>query len=118
MNAALDVSGLVLWARLGCSEAERAHPQEVRANLHLRFRETPGACYSDALTETICYAELCGLVKNVCESGEFATVERMTMACHARLREYLGEAVAFTVELHKVHPPIPNLTGGVRFRLE
>lgn len=117
MKAILNVDGLVLWARLGCSAEERAHPQEVRASLRLEFRETPGACFSDQLEETICYAELCQRLKSVCESGEFATVERMAMACRETLLAYLGEAAEFEIEIHKVHPPIPNLTGGVRFRL-
>lgn len=116
-KTSLRVQDLSLWVRLGCSEPERAQPQEVRLSLEIQFRETPGACFNDELIETVCYAELSGRLKNHCETREFKTVEKMAMDCAERVQETIGLAHEFTIDVHKVRPPVPGLNGGVVFRV-
>jgi 7,8-dihydroneopterin aldolase/epimerase/oxygenase len=111
----MNVQDLSLWVRLGCTESERAHLQEVRVSIHIAFSEVPDACFSDELRGTVCYAELCSRLKNYCESREFKTVEKMAMGCSETVQTAVGSAHRFSVEIHKVRPPVPGLGGGVVF---
>lgn len=113
----MQVRDLSLWVRLGCSESERAQLQEVRLSIDISFSEVPGACFSDEIRETVCYAELSGQLKNYCESREFKTVEKMAMGCSEIVQSVVGSTHHFSVDVHKVRPPVPGLNGGVIFRV-
>jgi 7,8-dihydroneopterin aldolase/epimerase/oxygenase len=106
-----------MWVRLGCSEAERSHLQEVRVSLEIAFERVPQASISDRLEETVCYARLTDLLERYAKDREFATVEKLGFDFFRQLKDYILGPHQLTLHLHKVKPPIPNLQGGVVFTL-
>ena len=70
----LILSGLELWVKVGCSEAERAFPQrlEMDATLHLPLKD---AGWGDNLSATVDYAEACALIKKTVEPKTFKLAE-------------------------------------------
>lgn len=114
--SAIRIEELILAARLGCSEAERSKTQEVRVSVEIRFLKYPKGALTDSLNDTICYATISELIKRHCESREFHLVERMGHEIYGLVQERVGSAAHLGVSVHKVHPPVESLHGGVVFR--
>ncbi|MBK8870547.1 MAG: dihydroneopterin aldolase [Elusimicrobia bacterium] len=68
------LSGLELWLKVGCTDAERAFAQriEMDAALHLPLNE---AGRTDSLDATVDYAAACSLLKNTLEPRTFKLAE-------------------------------------------
>ena len=84
--------------------------------MELRFRDKPEAMVSDRLGDTVCYAELCSLIRRTCEAKEYHLIEKLADEIYRITRELTGSAAAVGVRVHKVRPPIENLKGGSIFR--
>src|SRR5690606_18212430 len=83
----LRVHRLALEVRLGCSEAERAVPQSVELDATIRFAEPPAGCTSDRLEDTVCYAELATVAREIVSAREFRLVEHLGHELHGAFRE-------------------------------
>lgn len=116
MTGTLSVREYSIGVHLGCTAHEREKPQEVRVSLTLRFQTLPMACESDRLSDTVCYAKLCEIVRDASEQKHFETVEHLGWRIHEALKG-LPSARVCRVVIHKVRPPIEDLRGGVRFEL-
>ena len=81
----------------------------------LDFANEPRACQSDQLEHTVCAAELAAALRGVGDSGEFALIEHLAWRLHAAAAHLLPEGTQLELELEKLAPPIPGLTGGVSF---
>ena len=115
----LRLEDLSLQVRLGNSEQERSQPQEVRISLEFRFPTAPGACISDDLDDTVCYAKVCEAIRSHLLSREFKLIERIAFECEDIVRECLPRSDApllFAVAIHKVRPPVAGVFGGAVFR--
>lgn len=102
--------------RLGCQAEERAHPQSVRVSIEIRFPRAPRGSVTDRLSDTLCYARLSELVTQVAQEREYQLVERLGTDILAATRRFVEERAEVVVEIHKVHPPVPGLLGGVVYR--
>jgi dihydroneopterin aldolase len=109
---ALRVQDLVLQVHLGCSAEERAKPQEVRVTLEFRFTEPPGGAVSDKIEEALCYAEVCTAVRRLTDSSEYCLIERLASEIYGVAAEMAGPAAQTAVRVHKVRPPVADLSGG------
>ncbi|MBK7842484.1 MAG: dihydroneopterin aldolase [Bdellovibrionales bacterium] len=114
--SALKIEELTLSVRLGCSKAERSKTQEVRVSVEIRFLKCPKGALTDSLNDTICYATVSEAIKRHCESREFHLVERMGYDIYGLVREIVGSTDDLGISVHKMHPPVENLRGGVIFR--
>lgn len=113
----LEIPAARLHVRLGCGEAERAMPQDVDLGVEVRFAARPSACESDELADTVCYAKLVEQARELCAGREFCTVEHLAYAIARRLRGELPADARLEVRVTKLHPPVAELSGGVRFTL-
>ncbi len=113
IQALLTIEDFSCECRLGCTVAEREFPQEVRASVEIAFAQTPKACLTDELKDTICYAEICESIRRTARSREFATVENLAQVVF----ETVKIPHPWRLTLHKVKPPVDGLLGGVKFRL-
>jgi dihydroneopterin aldolase len=104
-------------ARLGHRPDERAEPQDVLLSVSVDFDEPPAACGSDLLEDTVCGAELCEALVQVCESGEDALIEHLAARLYRATRALVPANAHVEVELVKVAPPIAGLEGGMSFVL-
>ena len=104
--------------RLGCEAPERAVPQAVDLALVIDFATAPAACTSDELADTVCYAELAGLAGAYCAAREFRLVERLAFELRDVVRTRLPHDARLALTVTKVAPPVPGLSGGVRFTID
>ena len=112
----LEIRELRLAVRLGCTAAERAVPQEVRASLVLRFDSPPRVCLTDRLEDTVCYAEIAEILTKKVRDREYQLVEKLGYELHSELLRRWPELGWAEIAMHKVRPPVPELQGGVVFR--
>jgi 7,8-dihydroneopterin aldolase/epimerase/oxygenase len=111
----LSVKEISAQVSLGCSAEERAVLQEVRVSLDLIFLNKPKACETDLLDDTVCYAKLTDGVLKVCSQQSYQTVEHMAFRIFEELRKTVPQDVKLQVSMHKLHPPLASLKGGVFF---
>ncbi len=113
----LEFEAARLHVRLGCSEEERRIAQDVDLGLAIRFAGAPAACETDALKDTVCYAELIELARDCAARREFRTIERLARELFVRLRPGLPSDAELWLRVTKIHPPVIGLAGGVAFSL-
>ncbi|MBM4265636.1 MAG: dihydroneopterin aldolase [Deltaproteobacteria bacterium] len=113
----LTVEAIELDVHLGCEAEERRVPQKVRLGLRVHFEAPPAACWTDSLGDTACYAELAATARDFCASREFRLVEHLAAALYDPLSARLPRGARLDLEVDKVAPPVPELRGGVRFRI-
>lgn len=111
----LEARDLRYRLRLGCSAEERARPQEVGISVEFRFDSTPIGMFSDELRDTICYAGLNEALERHFASREYKLIERVAGEVYLIARELARGAAKVAVRVHKLKPPVPNLTGGAVF---
>jgi len=101
----IEITGLSLYTHHGVSEAEREVGQRLVLDLRLDVGETD-ATATDALEDTIDYAEVCQLVALIAQQRSHKTLERLCSVVADRLLgDYELEGV--WVKATKPEPPIP-----------
>jgi dihydroneopterin aldolase len=104
-SVTIEITGLSLYTHHGVSEAEREVGQRLVLDLRLDVGETD-ATATDALEDTIDYAEVCQLVALVVQQRSHKTLERLCSVVADRLLgDYVLEGV--WVKATKPEPPIP-----------
>lgn len=98
---------LVFQCQIGALSFEQAFRQPLAIDLEL-FCKTLPACESDRLDETISYAEVYEVTRQVAEQSTFNLVERMAGAISARLLAEFSRVDAVEVTVRKPHAPIPG----------
>ncbi len=114
----LRMHRLELDVHLGCEADERARPQKVELDASLHFATPPGACRSDRLDETVCYAELAIVARELVARREFRLVEHLGQELLAAFRRRIRSEVRLDLTVRKVAPPVEGLLGGVSFTIE
>ncbi len=112
-KSSLYIEDYALGCHLGCTAEERKEPQEIRISLKISFFSQPKVCLSDKLEDTICYAKICTLMKSVVDEKHYSTVEHLGYQILTKLKIRFSSHYKFTLELHKVSPPVEGLLGGV-----
>jgi dihydroneopterin aldolase len=103
-SVTIEITGLSLFTHHGVSEAEREVGQRLVIDLRLDIGETD-ATVTDALEDTVDYAEVCQLVALVAQQRSHTTLERLCSTIADRLlADYDLEAV--WVKAAKPEPPI------------
>jgi dihydroneopterin aldolase len=103
-SVTIEISGLSLYTHHGVSEAEREVGQRLVLDLRLDIGETD-ATATDAIEDTVDYAEVCQLVALVAQQRSHRTLERLCSTIADRLlADYELEGV--WVKATKPEPPI------------
>ncbi|HEY1450178.1 MAG TPA: dihydroneopterin aldolase [Solirubrobacteraceae bacterium] len=101
----VEITGLSLYTHHGVSEAEREVGQRLVLDLRLDVGETD-ATVTDAIEDTVDYAEVCQLVALIAQQRSHKTLERLCSTIANRLlADYDLEGV--WVKATKPEPPIP-----------
>ncbi len=104
-SVTIEITGLSLYTHHGVSEAEREVGQRLVIDMRLDIGETD-ATVTDAIEDTIDYAEVCQLVALVAQQRSHRTLERLCSTIADRLlADYELEGV--WVKASKPEPPIP-----------
>jgi dihydroneopterin aldolase len=100
----VEITGLSLYTHHGVSEAEREVGQRLVLDLRLDVGETD-ATVTDAIEDTVDYAEVCQLVALIAQQRSHKTLERLCSTIANRLlADYELEGV--WVKASKPEPPI------------
>ena len=103
-SVTVEISGLSLYTNHGVTEAEREIGQRLVLDLRLDVGET-AATVTDAIEDTVDYAEVCQLVALIAQQRSHKTLERLCSTIADRLlADYDIEAV--WVKASKPEPPI------------
>jgi 7,8-dihydroneopterin aldolase/epimerase/oxygenase len=103
-SVTIEITGLSLYTHHGVSEAEREVGQRLVVDLRLDVGESD-ATVTDAIEDTIDYAEVCQLVALVAQQRSHRTLERLCATIAGRLlADYELEGV--WVKATKPEPPI------------
>jgi 7,8-dihydroneopterin aldolase/epimerase/oxygenase len=101
----IEITGLSLYTRHGVSEAEREVGQRLVIDVRLDLGESD-ATATDAIEDTVDYAEVCQLIALVAQQRSHRTLERLCSTIANRLlADYELESV--WVKATKPEPPIP-----------
>ena len=104
-SVTIEITGLSLYTHHGVSEAEREVGQRLVIDMRLDIGETD-ATVTDAIEDTIDYAEVCQLVALVAQQRSHRTLERLCSTIADRLlADYELEGV--WGKASKPEPPIP-----------
>jgi dihydroneopterin aldolase len=115
-SSILHIRKLRLMVHLGCTAEERKTLQPVELDIMLRFHGLPAGTESDNLSETICYSEIAGLLRELISKKEFNLIERLALELFQALKEKIPTASAETwISAVKLNPPVQDLNGGVSF---
>ena len=79
------------------------------------FSTSPQGEETDLIDHTLCYDEVCKMVRDSLSHKEFHLIEKMGRDCLVALREKIPKTTLLQVTLHKVQPPIKDLLGGVQY---
>jgi 7,8-dihydroneopterin aldolase/epimerase/oxygenase len=100
----IEISGLSLYTHHGVSEAEREVGQRLVIDVRLDLGESD-ATATDAIEDTVDYAEVCQLIALVAQQRSHKTLERLCSTIANRLlADYELEGV--WVKASKPEPPI------------
>jgi dihydroneopterin aldolase len=103
-SVTVEITGLSLYTHHGVSEAEREVGQRLVLDLRLDVGETD-ATVTDAIEDTVDYAEVCQLVALIAQQRSHKTLERLCSTIADRLlADYDLEGV--WVKAAKPEPPI------------
>ena len=103
-SVTIEITGLSLYTHHGVSEAEREVGQRLVLDLRLDVGTTD-ATVTDAIEDTVDYAEVCQLVALVAQQRSHRTLERLCGTIASRLlADYDLESV--WVKATKPEPPI------------
>jgi dihydroneopterin aldolase len=103
-SVTVEISGLSLYTHHGLTEAEREVGQRLVLDLRLDIGETD-ATVTDAIEDTVDYAEVCQLVALIAQQRSHKTLERLCSTIADRLlADYELEGV--WVKAAKPEPPI------------
>jgi dihydroneopterin aldolase len=103
-SISVEITGLSLYTHHGVSEAEREVGQRLVLDLRLDVGESD-ATVTDAIEDTVDYAEVCQLVALIAQQRSHKTLERLCSTIANRLlADYDLEGV--WVKATKPEPPI------------
>jgi 7,8-dihydroneopterin aldolase/epimerase/oxygenase len=89
--------GVVLQARIGASEEERASPQELLLNCDIDIGDRE-ACFTDRLEDTIDYAEIVRKIRSEVSNTNFALLESLGQClCRMILADFGARSIRLEI---------------------
>ena len=96
----IHISNLVLYVRIGVTDEERALPQRLTVSLTL-YPARPFSELHDRIEETINYASVCTLVRQLAAGSPRRLIETLAEDIAAGVLAEFDACSALDVELHK-----------------
>lgn len=115
--AQITIRDMSLWVNLGIRDIEKTERQEIRLTVEIYFPQKPAACDTDRLEDTVCYHELVRKIVEMTESRTYGMIEKLAQDVVTLVKSNISAELRVKVQLHKVHPPIARLQGGIYFTL-
>jgi len=111
----LTLKNMLFFGRHGVSDAEKRLGQKIEVDVEIVANLT-NAAQNDDLTQTINYAELYHLTRQVVEQEQFNLIEGIGYAILNLIREkYQPQKI--TVRVRKPQPPVGGLVESAEFEI-
>lgn len=104
------LEGLVLTAKIGATASERSAEQSIEADISLEA-DLEKAGLSDALSETIDYADIQGIAVRVASMRTWVLLEALAERIASELIERFPGACSVAITLRKPRPPFMSGVG-------
>lgn len=104
------LEGLVLTAKIGATTSERSAEQSIEADISLEA-DLEKAGLSDALSETIDYADIQGIAVRVASMRTWVLLEALAERIASELIERFPVACSVAITLRKPRPPFMSGVG-------
>ncbi|EKD69803.1 MAG: dihydroneopterin aldolase [uncultured bacterium] len=114
MTPTLKINGLELFVHLGWPENERLKQQVVTLDIDIEFSQSPKACETDQLEDTICYHDLITKIQEMTAERHFFLIEHLSAEIYQFIQPLLPKNSRVIVHVTK-RPNIKNLLGHVQF---
>ena len=105
----LTIKDLEVKVHLGLSHKEQKRVQKVRWTIQLTYTSTS----QKSTSPNVCYEAISKTILKFSKSQKFLLVEFMVKNCFDLLKKEFPQVKYLKLILHKVHPPVKNLKGGV-----
>lgn len=106
----IEIKNLRTRVRLGCTEEERAYPQEVSFDLTLVLSEHRSVM-TDALDDTVDYMRVFAEVEEITSSTEFLLVEKLAFDVATAIQEISPAIIDVEVAVRKKVVPTADSMG-------
>lgn len=113
----LFIRGIAVFARHGVHQAEAELGQRFVIDLTLEL-DTSEAGKADDYTQTVCYATVFEIVREIAETQRFKLIEALAEAIAARLLADFSRLDAVEIEIRKPSAPVAGIfdTIGIQIR--
>ncbi|HYM19677.1 MAG TPA: dihydroneopterin aldolase [Candidatus Kapabacteria bacterium] len=115
-NITITLSALKLFAHHGAYPEERERGNEFEIDLSVEMPK-PIATITDDLEDTIDYVSLAECVHLVSSEKHYAVLEAFAYDVCKEVLELHPEVIRVTIEVKKLHPPMPHRVESVGVRL-
>jgi len=115
MHSILEIKSLQLPVRIGSTTQERHTPQTNSFHIRIGFTEQPVAETTDHLDHSVCYVNVCNIIKQFTANQEFHLMEKLTYSLLQEIKTSLPSHIYLQVCACKKHPPISQLEEGVSY---
>ena len=115
----LAVNKLRMNLYIGCDPRERAFRQPIDIDITFILSKLPRGCFTDQLSDVICYRDLILLLQKQCYDKEFNLIEHLAYTMASIIKDHIKEKTAqlasLEVKVTKIQPPVENVLEGVSF---
>lgn len=110
----LSIHQLQLNVHLGWPKEERLNKQTIWIDIHIQFKKTLSACYTDDLSDTLCYQTLLEGLKERIVCKEFRLIEHLAYTVYQDIKKQIAFEHILNITLSK-KPSILNSIEKVSF---
>lgn len=115
MHSLLEIKSLVLPVHIGRTKEERQKAQDVAFHVTLGFTQVLNDEQTDELENSVCYLKVCEKIKQLTSHNTFSLIEKLGFETLTVLKKILPSGICVRVCVHKIHPPVSHLEGGVSY---
>lgn len=110
----LRIRKLELSLNLGWGEKERSKERKVLLDIAISFPESPKACASDELRDTVCYATLSQVIREKVSAKPYRLIEHLSSDIYTLVKNQIPKNAKLKICITKF-PAIGGLKEGVSF---
>lgn len=104
----IELRNMKFQGIIGCLDFEKVKPQEFVVTVRMGFEKIYG-CYTDDLSDTVSYADIYDLVKNVFDEGRFNLIEKTAQVIADKVFEFDGRISEVKVVVSKPEAPVDGV---------
>lgn len=117
LHTSLSLEKVKYHVHLGCSASEREQLQEIQISVKVDFAESPPACRTDRIEDSLSYSDLESALEEVLKNKSFNTIEFLGHSCWQALQKFLKPGDEMSLCIHKIYPPLGKSLEGAFFRI-